>query len=73
VTKNRHPKTVTLPSPSSTFPPYVDKWNELSSNPEKLPKAPESRAFVMNNVLDFAERISFFLHKPYEKSFLGPL
>ncbi|WP_150748457.1 hypothetical protein [Pseudomonas fluorescens] len=44
---------------------------ELSSSPEKRPKASESKAFAMNNVLDFAECISFFWHKPYEKYFLG--
>jgi hypothetical protein len=27
----------------------------------------------MNNVLDFAERISFFWHRAYEKYFLGSL
>jgi hypothetical protein len=44
---------------------------ELSSSPSELPKAHKTRAFALNNVLDFSERISFFRHKPYEKFFLG--
>jgi hypothetical protein len=59
--------------PSSTSSPYVDKWMELFLNPRMLPRAPESRAFRVNNVLDFAERISFFWNKPYEKNFLATL
>jgi hypothetical protein len=66
--KNRY---VSLPS--STSPPYVDKWIELSSSAKKLPKASKSGAFAMNNVLDFSERISFFWHMAYEKHFLGRL
>jgi hypothetical protein len=46
---------------------------ELFQSPEKLPKAPKSRAFGVNNVLDLAERISFFWHKAYEKNFLAIL
>jgi hypothetical protein len=44
---------------------------ELSSSPAERPNARKSRAFGVNNVLDFAERISFFWHKPYEKFFYG--
>jgi hypothetical protein len=46
---------------------------ELSVKPDERPKAHKSRAFALNNVLDFAERISFFWHTPYEKYFLGSL
>jgi hypothetical protein len=70
-------KTVTPKSlaslPFSTSPPYIDKWMELFQSPEKLPKASKSRAFGVNNVLDLAERISFFWHKSYEKNFLAIL
>jgi hypothetical protein len=46
---------------------------ELFPSPDERPKAHKSRASQLNNVLDFAERISFFRHKHYEKSFLGSL
>jgi hypothetical protein len=66
------------PSPRKPFrvPPLqhfyalVDMWVELSFCPFERPNAHKSRAFDVNNVLDFAERISFFWHNPYEKSFL---
>jgi uncharacterized protein YehS (DUF1456 family) len=44
---------------------------ELFQSPDERPKAHKSRALHLNNVLDFAERISFFRHKSYEKYFLG--
>jgi hypothetical protein len=47
--------------------------SELFPSPDERPKAHKSRASQLNNVLDFAERISFFRHKPYEKYFLGSL
>jgi hypothetical protein len=47
--------------------------SELFTCPDERPKAHKSRALVMNNVLDFAERISFFRHRAYEKNFLGSL
>jgi hypothetical protein len=46
---------------------------ELSSNPDERHRAHKTRAFALNNVLDFAERISFFLHSRYEKNFLATL
>lgn len=65
----KHPASL----PSSTSSPYVDKWVELSSTPCKRPNARKSKAFEVNNVLDFAERISFFWNKIYEKYFLATL
>jgi hypothetical protein len=46
---------------------------ELSSNPDERPRAHKTRAFELNNVLDFAELISFFWHTRYEKNFLATL
>jgi hypothetical protein len=60
VTKNRHPKNRSASLPSSTSSPHIDKWIELFPALKKLPKARKSRAFGLNNVLDFSERISFF-------------
>ena len=38
-----------------------------------LPKAHKTKAFEWNNVLDLANRISFFWHKTYEFFFLAIL
>jgi uncharacterized protein (UPF0305 family) len=46
---------------------------ELSSNPDECHRASKTKAFDLNNVLDFVERISFFLHSRYEKNFLATL
>jgi hypothetical protein len=67
--KKPSPKKPFASLPSSTSSPCIDKWIELFSPLKKLPKAHKSRAFGLNNVLDFSERISFFLHNSYEKYF----
>ncbi|MHC8368068.1 hypothetical protein ACYZT9_19945 [Pseudomonas sp. ZT5P21] len=55
--------------PLQHFLGYNDKWIERLPALKKLPKASKSGAFGMNNVLDFAARISFFRHWSYEKTF----
>ncbi|MEO4016254.1 hypothetical protein, partial [Pseudomonas rossensis] len=63
------PKNRPLPSPPALPRPMSICDLELSSSPAERPNAHKSRAFGVNNVLDFAERISFFWHKHYEKFF----
>jgi hypothetical protein len=47
-------------------------WNFPQALNER-PRARKTRVFALNNVLDFAGRISFFWHKRYEKNFLATL
>ncbi|MCU1759558.1 hypothetical protein NTD84_07450 [Pseudomonas sp. 14P_8.1_Bac3] len=54
VTKNRHLKTTTRPSPQTPSSPNIDQWVKLFSTLYKLPRARKPRAYRMNNVLDFA-------------------
>jgi hypothetical protein len=61
------------PSPPALLRPMSISGLELFIKPHKRPNAHKSRAFELNNVLDFAERISFFWHRAYEKDFLGSL
>jgi hypothetical protein len=69
--KKPSPQNHPLPSPPALPRPMSICGLELSSSPAKRPNAHKSRAFGVNNVLDFAERISFFWHKTYEKFFYG--
>ena len=60
-------QSATRPSLPALLRPFSISGLELSSNPEERPKAHKSRAFALNNVLDFAECISFFWNNYYEK------
>jgi hypothetical protein len=46
---------------------------ELSSSLSVHPDARKTKAFVLNNVPDLSQRISFFWHNPYENFFLATL
>jgi hypothetical protein len=70
--KKPSPKKPFRVPPLQHFYALVDMWVELSFCPFERPNAHKSRAFDVNNVLDFAELISFFWHNHYEKFFLGP-
>lgn len=39
---------------------------------QKLVEASKNRPPELNNVVDYARRISFFVHKRYDKFFLAP-
>lgn len=71
--KKPSPNPLRVP-PLQHFSAHVDKWiGTFHQAPDERPKAHKTRAFELNNVLDLAERISFFWHRRYEKYFLGSL
>jgi hypothetical protein len=71
--KKPSPQDRSRPSPPALLRSMSISGLEFSSNPDKRPSAHKTRAFALNNVLDFTERISFFLHSRYEKNFLATL
>jgi hypothetical protein len=71
--KKPSPPDRSRPSPPALLRPISISGLELPSSPDERPKARKTRAFDLNNVLDFVERISFFLHSRYEKNFLATL
>jgi hypothetical protein len=71
--KKPSPLDRSLPSPPALLRSMSISGLELSLNPVERPRAHKTKAFELNNVLDFAGRISFFLHSRYEKNFLATL
>jgi hypothetical protein len=69
--KKPSPQSAPHPSPPVLLRSFSISGFELSSTPDVRHKAHKSRASGENNVLDFAERISFFWHNDYEKNFLA--